>query len=357
MTSILSYLSTLDPRSLEDDLIQLQSSWYADLDWSTENSLANASRIISDNVFARIREYQYSYLYECRDRNHECLCEINPYCVPYKNFWVAALGGHLQQKNLQDLPGFHANDWGLLSGFDYVLANWLSLGVAGGYTHSDLKWNNMTGTNSIHNFYIGPYMVLNCRCWAVEASILKGAHRYRSDRHIVFTYVNRKAKNTHYGDSITCHLGITRNSRWGLIDFMPYLTGDYIYLHVNGIKDRGANNLNLTVKRRSTQFFQGEVGVALSGTYQADNCTVVPTIKGGYQNITPFDDTKLRTRLQGQPGSFLVKTTKEPIYQWTGGLFLNIYPQDCPEIAFSYNAEWSNKRTEYCFTGEIDWSF
>jgi hypothetical protein len=357
---ILKFLETVSPGELENDFLQLQPSWYSALDWSTENTLTNASKIISNNILARVREYRCAPVWQPPVRGNPCnrhSCLHPEPCVPNANFWVGGTGGHLQQDKLQQLPAFRSNDWGLISGFDFVLANWLSLGIAGGYTHSNLNWDNLKGPNSIQTFYIGPYFVWTCGRWCVEGSILKGAQRYRSDRHILFSFVNRKARNTHYGDSVLCHLGSTLNYYCGDYAFAPYLMADYVYLHVNGIKEKGAHLLDLKVRAHSTQFFQGEIGAAFCGTFKSHLATIVPTVKTGIQNITPIEGTKLRARLRGQPGSFIVKTSKEPIYQWTTGLFVNFYVPDLPEFSVSYNGAWGNKRREYYFSGEIDWCF
>lgn len=345
LTNILFYLDSLDPAAANAAFIQLQPSWYADLDWSTENSIVNASKIIGNNILARLREYK-----NCSDY---CFDD----CVPYRNFWVAAMGGHLQQHSLQELPAFHSNDWGAISGLDFVLAKWLSLGISAGYTHSQLEWDDLRGSNSIDNFYVGPYFVWSCGCWALDGSLLKGSHQYHSRRHLSFGFVNRRTRNTHYGDSILGHLELTRNWCWNIFSLTPYLSADYVYIHVNSIKEKGANNLDLKIKSHCTEFFQGEVGAAFSGSYYAGNALIVPTVKAGFQNITPIMGTKLKAKLQTQPGHFTVKTTNEPIYQWTTGLFVNIYVQDCPEFSFSYNGAWGKHRREYCFTGEVDWSF
>lgn len=336
----------LPPGTIDDALVQLQPSWYGDLAWSTEYSLTNASRIISNNILTRVREY-----------NSCSVCDSQNICLPYKNFWVAALGGYLRQNGLRDLPAFRSKDCGVITGFDFVLSDWLILGITGGYTHTNLRWNNLGGSNSIQNFYVGPYCAWSCGRWTVEASLLKGNQRFRSDRHVKFSFVNRRTKNTHYGDSVVGHLGTTVNYCWGPLDFAPYLLADYVYLNVNGAKEKGAHHLDLRIKSNSPQFFQGEIGAALSGTYNVNAAIVVPTVQVGFQNITPTANTDITASLHGQPGSFVVKTTEDSIYQWTAGLFLNIYCQDWPDISFSYNGESGSKRWAYLATGEINWSF
>lgn len=358
LTNILLFLDTLDPQTLKNDLLQLQPTWYVDFDWSTENSLANASRIINENALVRVGEYKCS-----------SICEPCG-CIPFINLWVGALGGYLKQRKIQELPGFHTNDWGLIAGVDYVVSDRLVLGVAAGYTHSDLKWDdfpnsntvswdNSNGRNSIHNFYIGPYAALNWCRWVFEASILKGSQRYHSDKHITFGFVDRKAKNTHYGDSIACHVGINRNYDWFFCDFEPYLTADYIYLHVNGVKEktRFLPSLDLKVNSHNIQFFQGEIGAAISDTYQVYQAIIVPKFKVGFQNITPITGTKLTSSFAGQPGSFVVRTTEDSIYQATAGFFLNFYIREWPQLLLSVDGAWGNKRVEYCYSGEINWCF
>lgn len=340
-------LVLLNPNHLEEELVQFQPSGFSDLDWSTENSLANTRQIISNNLLARVREYKCS-----------SVCDRYG-CAPYRNFWISAMGGHLQQKKLHELPAFHSNDWGIISGFDFVLAEWLTAGVAGGYSHTDLKWDDLKGKNSIHNYYIGPYLAWNRGCWEIDASLLRGSHCYHSDRHIHLPGFHHKAKNNHYASSFLVHLGSTLNYCWGVFDFQPFLSTDYIYLHVNSLKEKGALDLDLHVKTRNVQFFQGEVGALLSATFCSNSVIIVPTVKAGFQNITPFTDTKVESSLRGDIIGipFKVHTTTKPIYQWTTGLFLNFYIQNCPEISFSYNGAFSGKRREYSYSGEIDWSF
>lgn len=362
LTNLILFLDALSPGARENDLEQLQPAWYADLDWSVENTMANASRIVSNNLLARVREYRYSSACVPQD------------CVPYKNYWIAAMGGHLEQKRLQQLPAFHSNDWGILSGFDFVLADWLTLGFMGGYTHTDLEWDHLKGDNSVHNFYIGPYFAWNRCGWIFDASLLFGTQRFHTNRDMKFGFVNRKVRNTHYGDSILCHAGLAKNYTCGFFEFSPYLMADYVFVHATGIKEkcRGRKKdcecshedtcisaLNLRIKSHNAQFFQGEAGVSLTGNFDCSTATVAPTVYVGYQNITPIPDrnNELKASLIKQPGCFTVKTTKEPIYQWTTGLFVNFYVQDWPEMSLSYDGVWGDKRREYCYTAELDWSF
>ncbi len=348
LKKLVLYLDLLPPSEREEVLNKLQPSWYATLDWSVENSLANARKIISDNLLLRVREYRCSSICDLYGSGGIC----------YRNLWIAAIGGHLEQDKLQQLPEFRTNDWGFIGGFDFVLADWLTVGLAGGLTHSDLKWNGLDGNNSIYNFYIGPYAALSCGRWTLDASILKGAQQFRTHRHLKFAFINREAKFTHYGDSILGHAGLIWNYNcWSYYNFTPYLTADYIYVHQNSLKDKHAVDLDLVVKRHNTEFFQGEVGLAFSGTYKCTSAIVAPTIKVGFQNITPTTGTKLHAHLKHQPGHFTIETTKDPIYQWTTGLFLNLYVLDCADLSLSYNGAWGNNRREYCFTGELDWSF
>lgn len=352
---LLEVLDPLDPVTFESALNQLQPSWYEPLDWSTENSLANARLVISNNLLARVREYKCS-----------SVCEQFG-CVPFSNFWLAFLGGQLKQERLQKLPAFRSNDFGVLSGIDFVLADWLTVGVGGGYSHTDLRLRRTRGNNSIHNFYIGPYFAWNCGRWAIEASILKGWHRYFSDRHIhIPLFRDKKQENTHYGSSFLTHLGSTLNYCWGALDFQPFISADYIYIHVNGFRERHANNksshphgLGLRVKRRNVQFFQGEVGGYFSATFTSNCAIVVPTFKLGFQNITPFANRKIRAKLQDVvcERTFNIRTTTRSIYQGTAGFFLNFYIQNCPELSLSCEAAYGDKRSQSTYTAELDWSF
>lgn len=348
--SVFPALLSLDLKNnpiLKEQLIQLQPAWYGAFDWSTENSLTNAQQVITNNLLARVREYRCS-----------SICDCVGY-VPFRNIWVAALGGHLQQNKLQQLPAFRTNDYGALAGCDFVLADWLTVGIAGGYTHSNLKWDHLTGLNRISNFYVGPYAAWSCGCWGLEASFLKGFQTYHSNRHIQFKGIHRQAKGTNYAGSYLAHLGGTLNYCWGVFDFQPYVSADYVYLHIHGFKEKKALDLDLHVKRRCAEFFQGEVGAQFSATIKSNCAVVVPTVKAGFQNITPFNHSKIKSTIAGAllHQHFTVETTHRTIYQWTTGLFLNIHFMNCVEFSLSYNGAFGPKRRQYYYTGEVDWSF
>lgn len=353
------FFGLLDEQTLHDDLLQLQPSWYADFDWSIENSLTNATREIGANAFIRAEEYKNTSI---------CLREGRYVC--FKNFWIAGSASYLKQRSVQQLPAFHSTDLSILAGFDYVLSDHLILGVAAGYVNTELKWNNFRGSNTlswdhsgssnpIDSFYVGPYMAINWCGWMLEASLLKGFHRFQSNRHIHFAFVDRKERNTHYGDSIAAHLGGKVNYCWGICNFEPYILTDYVYVHVNSIKERTKflNSLNLAVSKHNTHFFQGEIGAIFSDTYQLFNATFVPKFKIGFQTIAPLTGTKLTAHLVDQPGSFTVQTNKDPVNQAVAGLLLNFYVRDWPQFILSFDGAWGNERMAYCYMTEFLWDF
>jgi outer membrane autotransporter protein len=339
-------LALNNPTLFDEQLDLLQPAWYGDLYWSAQNTLANAGQVISNNLLARVREYRGSSLCGQVD------------CIPYRNIWVAGLGGHLDQDRLHQLPAFRTNDWGLLGGFDFVCSDWLTVGLAGGYIHSDLKWDDLSGNNSIHNFFIGPYVAWNRRCLTIEASLLKGTHRFHTHKDIHLGLLNSDVRSTQYGDSIFGHMGLSLNYGFNVFEFQPFLYGDYTYIHYNGLKEKGKSVFDLKVKSDSIQFFQGEVGAQLTSTFRSNCATIVPTVKGGFQNITPITGTKFTANLRTHPRrSFEIQTTTDPIYQWTAGMYINIIMIDGLEFSVSYDGAFSNKRKEYCYTGEVDWYF
>lgn len=325
-----------------DDSGLINPSAFAVLDWTTENTLTNVSRIISDNVLLdRARGCYYVPICESLD------------CIPFeKNLWVAALGSHLQQDKLKHLTSFNTNGWGLIGALDFELANWLSLGIAGGYTHTSLS-GALRRNNSINTFYLGPYAAWRCGRWTIEASFLKATQRFRSNER----RDHRTRKNAHYGDSILVHLGTNLNyCYWDLLNFEPYLLGDYVFVHANSIKNVKEEFLRLKVGSHNMQFFQGEIGTAFSTTFKTKYGLIVPTMTVGFQSLTPINDTRFDSNFHGAP-NFIVKTANETIYQWTTGFFLNFCARGYPEFSISYNAAWGDKRRTYCFAGELDWSF
>lgn len=358
--------ANLDAKAALANFNQLQPSWTSSIDWATENVLTNISRVISDAIFLRAKDYRCSAVCDdecfpyrncCAPLPYRSFCNEDYCCVPFKNFWVAFLGGHLEQKRFGGLSAFISNDWGFITGLDMVLCDWLTLGVAAGYTHSNIDWNEFDGTTSNHNFFIGPYASYSCGRWVFEASILKGAQRYRIDRDTFFFSSRTKSTSNHYGDSILCHLGTTWNYCWNAYDLVPYFLADYVYVHGSGIKGKGEPAFDVRVRRHNTQFFQGELGFAISRPCMIGSVMCLPSVQTGIKNITPITGTKLTATMAGQPGSFFVKTADESIFLWTLDFYCDLYITDWPIILLSYRNGWGPQRWEFSLAAETTWNF
>lgn len=59
----------------------------------------------------------------------------------------------MRQKNLSQLPGFHANDNRIFGGIDRQFTENLLLGIGGEHTHTSFRWNSLNGRATV-NMYL-----------------------------------------------------------------------------------------------------------------------------------------------------------------------------------------------------------
>lgn len=337
LIKVLNAVNRTNRSAFKKDMEQLQPSWFASLGWSNATLLSTISALFPKQI---------AY--------NPCACDC---FTPSSNFWITGLHEHIQQKNLSQLPGFHANDNGIIGGIDRQFTENLLLGIGGGHTHTNFKWNSLKGGATINSGHAGPYAVFAAGNWIFDAQVLGSWDSVKTKRHLEFGAIERKAKARFQGASALAHLGVAYTYETCYATFIPYFGADYIYLHQNRFRENGANSVNLRMKKYNQQFLKTELGSALTRSWNVCGGTLTPALTLGLNTLSKLSGNHLKASLSSLPGAFSALTSNRTILQVATGIDVGYTINNQVTIFASFSGEYARKQQNQRFSGGINWSF
>lgn len=329
-------------------LDQLDPAIYGSLTWS--------NAIVLSQVNSRLIEHSLRLASEpaCSCEPIDCCDEI---CQDV-GFWIDGLGFTAHQEKLDHLTPFQAYTSGILSGFDYQIQPGLLVGIAGGYTFTNLHWKHHHHSNSkINSEYFGAYGSFYYDDLFVDASVLGSVHKFRSRREIRFANIDRCAKGSHRGDSILAHLGIGANVEYCRWNVQPFINGDYLWVHQNAQNEKGADSLNLHVHKNSADFIRTELGVRAERQFCYCGSLLIPRLKLSWVYLAPLSGDRFTADFEGVSDTFSVRTTKRSINQIAPGAALDFLLCDNFTLAVAYEGQFGSELQENEVSLSFDWRF
>jgi len=260
------------------------------------------------------------------------------------NVWFEPYGQLTSQKgNHNGNPHLKSRMGGLALGADYEVDKNTILGILGGTSTTPFSWDHGRGWGHMNSLYGGLYAAWMEECgFYLEGQAFIGRNWFKTTRKIHFSTIDRRAKERHHAFQFTgnLELGYTLPI-CGAFTFRPFIMADYMVMHESKYKERGAGSLNMNIKSRTSQFFQGELGAMVYTTFAVDDVLLRPTAELGWVQRRPVGDNKNKVKggLVNEP-STLVVTGANKVYnqiapgagliaQFANGLYVsgNIYAQ------------------------------
>jgi outer membrane autotransporter protein len=176
-----------------------------------------------------------------------------------RQFWIKPIGSWARQGDVNDVPGYKANSYGLLLGADGDVSDQVNLGVAFAYASSDVSLSSSaTDQDAKVNGYrligYGEYQLDDRTRVDFQADFGVGDSKGR--RHINFGAVNSIA-SSHY-DNRNAHVGVGLSRDYFLspvTSVTPSARADYVYFRDDGYSESGAGPLDLIVKPQTLEQF------------------------------------------------------------------------------------------------------
>jgi autotransporter-associated beta strand protein len=215
--------------------------------------------------------------------NH--LESLTPYCQTAKlglNLWSVPFTAHQIQKRHGLTQGYTATTPGVLLGLDGKIAKDLVVGLAAGYSHSDLKWTHHIGTAKEQAAYGAIYGRWAKKHGSIESSLVYGYSRYKTDRPIIFMVdipVNRHAKGNHSSMQGSAHLKAAADWSCKKITFEPFAEAAYVYIREKGFKEKGAQSLDLDILSKNSNLLMSEAGLRIAYCKSCPRTILTPYVQ------------------------------------------------------------------------------
>lgn len=312
---------------IENALNMLHTAPFKGFSISAENS----SIWIRNGITNQLRAYNYG---QCLD---DCRCF---------SLWGNVQGDFFNQGKLSDNIGFYNKAIYATVGGDYAFCHNIVAGLAASYSKSSLQWKDRQVKGHINGAYGSAYGSWACDWFALNAVITGGWNRYTSCRHIEYVMIDRRAKAKYNGWQVLAHLdGVgyltkDRNSQIGVLASL-----DYIHLHQDRFKEKGANSINLRTNSTQYDLLRTEIGLIASkcSTF-CKNQSIWIQPKLSYVRHDRFGGNKYKSEMMGAEGIFTVKGMQPDRNLIAGGFVMSWEPKrQMTTLMLNYNAEYGKK--------------
>ena len=216
--------------------------------------------------------------------------------------------------------GFDFDQWGLLAGADYRVTDNVVLGVAFNYSKTSADFHGALGDTDTRSYGGLLYGTYYRGAFYADAHTGFNWNKFDVTRRIVYeslsaaaSSVDRTAKGDTEGPQYTAGLGAGYDFRAGPVTITPYGRVEYIHLDIDGYTERGAEGLNLTVRKQDVDSFQSALGATLAYSFSLPFGVLVPQIHGEWRHEFLNNDRAITAKYAADPfNTFFAIPTDRP---------------------------------------------
>ncbi|MCH9633049.1 MAG: hypothetical protein S4CHLAM6_14000 [Chlamydiae bacterium] len=195
------------------------------------------------------------------------------YSIPKTGFFIEPIGVFYRQQqtegaltNTAQVP-FNSYTYGAGTGWEQVLAENFVVEGGVGYTHSNLHWFQNFGNSKWSTIYFAPFLGWFNEKAFVNFMAMGAINIIDTARKVSFGAIQRKARSHYLSYDLLLRLNGGARVPLGKVDwfneklsanlwFQPDATLNYLTIFTDGYKEKGAESLNLQIKRRTTYIMQ-----------------------------------------------------------------------------------------------------
>jgi outer membrane autotransporter protein len=194
--------------------------------------------------------------------------------------WLRGIGSFQSAHSEGTAPGYSSRSGGFLAGIDRGITPDLTLGIAGGYSHTDLSQSDGT-SGAIETPRIIAYGLYRAGPVALEGTLGLAYDRISTSRPVAST--GTSARESHDGFEKNAALQAAYPLALGDMVLMPHLGLQYVRLDETKFAESGAGSFDLAAGSSATQSLQSSIGASLLKSISAgDGVTLIPSVKAGY---------------------------------------------------------------------------
>lgn len=267
-----------------------------------------------------------------------------------KAMWIQTFGSNINQTNSGSGDGYKANSIGLAIGFDQKLNKDFTLGLSSSYSQSTIKSNEAGKSTVIDTYQVSIYTGYDTKSYFLNSSVGFSLNNYNSTRQIPTAGV--VAKGDYSGQSYFARGELGKNFKFANdLVATPSIILTAAHNMVGEYTETGAETLNLHVKNKSTNFFEGRAGIELSKLFITQKKTKIrpqASLSYGYDFIG--DEQKTTSNFVGQNTSFALTSANVAQGSFKFGTGVGFYTKNDLTVSLNYGFE---KRIDY--TAQSGW--
>jgi outer membrane autotransporter protein len=271
--------------------------------------------------------------------------------------WFTASGDFIRQSKVDGLRRFETSNEGISLGLDKMFSNSLVLGLGAGYSHTNLHWGEGCGHVNIEGYYLGPYLSFFKDNYYIDASILGFINRDKADRRIHFQSIDRRAKSRHDVYGVNPHLGGGFEFSYCSVEVIPFFNMDYYFVEQNKIHERGADSLNLHVRKNRSNLLLAEGGLQIAKPMDFRGGRLIPNGFISWSGYRLFSNDKYTASFEGINQTFTVFGTKHCFNQLNIGAGVTYEVNNRLSLDSGYNILIGDRRQEQRVNLQLDYRF
>ncbi len=194
--------------------------------------------------------------------------------------WVRGFGIFLQQDNQGIANGFNARTGGFLAGYDRRVQPNLLLGLAVGYSHSDIDGYNASGTAGVHTPRIELYGASQWRDIALDANLGFAVNKVESDR--VASLAGSVAHGSYDERELSGSVQASRKLKADGFNIRPKAGVEYIHLFQDGYTETGSP-FGFAIQDTETDSLRPFIGADVTRLYKVGRTLVQPELRFAYR--------------------------------------------------------------------------
>ncbi len=216
--------------------------------------------------------------------------------------------------------GFDFDDISITAGGDYRLTDTVVLGAAGGYSNTEIDFDDDAGTLDGDGYTLSVYGIWNPTPQAgVSTYASFGQVDYTSRRRLAFTDANGTIDRTAEGDTDADQYEVTGSAYYDFVagawTYGPTLHLSYLRTEIDGFTEEGAQGLNLTFEDQAAESVQTWLGAAVSRTFSTGFGVTVLQARAQWIHEFADDSRTVDVRYAADPftdSPTITLTTEDP---------------------------------------------
>lgn len=245
--------------------------------------------------------------------------------------WVTAIGRQDTVGGNGGQPGFQANHYGFMAGFDKRFGE-NTAGVAGSYDHTDISERNTGDSGTTDTLRVALYGERNVGPVNFAATLGAGLDFLSQKR----PFGNATAEGDHMGQEVTTGAQASMPMPLGTVTVTPRAGLRYAYFHANGFGESGAGGQDLNVGADNVHSLQPYVGLTVDKAFGDALRPVNAELRVGYAH--ELLDANRAIDVAAQDGTiFVAPGTSLPRGYLTAGASVTFHPMKHLDVSLGYD--------------------